>query len=62
MTAYGPIQKVLIRGSFFGLEDKIAAYKSILDAERGGSDVGSIDADVGRMETDLSRLRPLLAR
>jgi len=62
MTRYEPIPKVLVRGEFYDLEDKIAAYQTIADEGRGDSDVSSIDADVARMQADLDRMRPLLAR
>jgi hypothetical protein len=61
-TSYGPIQKVLVRGSFYELEDKIRAYQTVADEGRGESDVSSIDADIARMHADLDRMRPLLAR
>lgn len=62
LTSYGPIQQVLVRGSFYELEDKIRAYQAAADDGRGDSDVSSIDADIARMHADLDRMQPLLAR
>jgi len=62
MNSYGPIQKVLVRGSVFDLEDRVASYKAIADAERSAFDVSAIDRDVVLLENDLQRLRMLLAR
>jgi len=61
-TAYGPIQKVLVRGSFYELEDKIRASQTVADEGRGDSDASFIDADIARMHADLVRMQPLLAR
>jgi hypothetical protein len=62
IATFGPIQRVLIRGSHFELEDKIRALKATADDGGADSDVGSIDADVARMQSELIRLRRLLSQ
>lgn len=62
MTDFGPIQKILIRGNFHELEDKIAESKALADELRGEVDVGSVDRGVSLMQSELDPLLPLLAR
>jgi hypothetical protein len=61
-TTFGPVQRVLIRGSYLELEDKIRSFNATADDGRAESDVGSIDADIARMQSELIRLGELLAR
>jgi hypothetical protein len=61
-THYGPIQKVLVRASFYELEDRLRTYKALADEHRADDDVGSIDRVVACLHSDLDNMRPLLAR